>query len=218
MITAREVVEKIIADSPFVEEVIARGLLNLSAYAREIRPIVEARLSKPVTEGSVVMALKRLQPEAAARQQNAAGLLRQISDITVRSGLVESTFLNSSTLIECESKLLSEISRNPDQVVAISQGIRETTLLTQQSVDALVGKIFRNERLLLRLDGVSSITVKLPPENVDQPGIYYLVLKALAWNDINLTEIISTANEMTIVVADTYVERAFSVLKQITRL
>ena len=45
-------------------------------------------------------------------------------------------------------------------------------------------------------------TIKLPKENLEQSGIYYFILKQLAWADISLQEVISTTNEMTIVVKE----------------
>ena len=59
---------------------------------------------------------------------------------------------------------------------------------------------------------LASITIKLPKENLEQSGIYYFILKQLAWADIPLQEIISTTNEMTIVVKEGDINQTFSIL------
>ena len=43
-------------------------------------------------------------------------------------------------------------------------------------------------------------------------GIYYFILKQLAWADISLQEIISTTNEMTIVVKEKDINQTFAIL------
>ena len=59
---------------------------------------------------------------------------------------------------------------------------------------------------------LASITLKLPKENLDQSGIYYFILKQLAWANIPLQEIISTTHEMTIVVKEEDVNETFGIL------
>lgn len=59
---------------------------------------------------------------------------------------------------------------------------------------------------------LASITIKLPKDNLDQSGIYYFILKQLAWANIPLQEIISTTHEMTIVVKEKDVNETFAIL------
>ena len=54
--------------------------------------------------------------------------------------------------------------------------------------------------------------MKLPVNNTEIEGIYYYILKKLAWNNISVEEVISTTNEFTIVVKSELVSKAFSVL------
>ena len=74
--------------------------------------------------------------------------------------------------------------------------------------------LFRGERLIKKLSFLSSITVKLPEENVTTPGVYYFILKALAWQNINVIEVVSTYQEITLILETKEVDRAFSVLKK----
>jgi len=67
-------------------------------------------------------------------------------------------------------------------------------------------------RLHSILDKLASVTIKLPKSNMEQSGIYYFILKQLAWADIPVQEVISTTHEMTIVVKDTDINQTFSIL------
>jgi aspartokinase len=44
-------------------------------------------------------------------------------------------------------------------------------------------------------------------------GIYYLIFKTLAWENINVIEVVSTMSELTIVLDDQEVVRAFNLLQ-----
>ena len=77
---------------------------------------------------------------------------------------------------------------------------------------------FEKERLTQKAENLSSITVKLPAENVSVPGIYYFIFQRLAWEGIVLYEVISTTNEFTILVDEDQVDRAFTVIKDLKSL
>lgn len=65
---------------------------------------------------------------------------------------------------------------------------------------------------------MSSITVKLPEENVSVPGIYYFIFQRLAWEGVTMNEVISTSNEFTIIVPEDQIDKAFRVIKDLKNL
>ena len=54
MITIAEIAEEIIRKSPFLEEALADGLINVSSLARMIKPDIEKKLQKPIKEGAII--------------------------------------------------------------------------------------------------------------------------------------------------------------------
>jgi hypothetical protein len=216
MITVAQVVEEIIRKSPFLESALAEEIINLSSLARKIKPQIEEALMKNVQEGAIIMALKRFDKRTKDVESNVKEVMKKISDLSVRSKLIEFTFLNSSTLIMKIEKVLELIKNNKDHYLTISQGIFETTIIVNADLENEIVRVFKNEKMIAKLDRLSSITVKLPPENVEVTGIYYTLLKALAWENINLVDAVSTTNEVTIVFKERDIDRAFSVLKNIS--
>ena len=67
----------------------------------------------------------------------------------------------------------------------------------------------------LKKNGLSSVTLKLPKGNSMQAGFYYTIMKELSWEGINLTEVISSTNEFTVVVDNALIDKTFVVLKNI---
>ena len=61
---------------------------------------------------------------------------------------------------------------------------------------------------------MGAISVKLPEENISVPGIYYFIFQRLAWEGVSMNEVISTANEFTIVIPEYHVDIAFKVIKR----
>lgn len=214
MITISNAVRKIIKKYPFLEDSLANNIINCSELARKIKPEIEREVLKKVKEGAIVMALKRLSVKA-----NIDDSVRKIfagnPDMILRSNLTEFTFVNSDSLQEKHGQLLTELNIKKKHFITITQGIFETTVITNEDLKEKLTEIFKNEKIISRFNNLSSITIRLPKEAVPTPGVYYFVLKALAYERINIIEVVSTYSEFTIILADNEVNRALLILKDI---
>ena len=217
MIIAKAV-DAIISQSPFLEEALSDNLINLSSLARKIRPEVERMTRKKVKESAIVMAISRRPEEQAFRiSKGIRSFVGGLGDIIVRSGLSDHTFENSAGMAECQRKMIEELAGEREIFYTFSQGVYETTLVAGSSLDARIREIFREEKLLSFKDGLSSVTLLLPKNNTEISGIYYYILKQLAWAGINVCEVVSTSNEVTIVVSEADVKRAFPILMEMKK-
>lgn len=213
------IVEEIIKKSPFLEEALAEGIINLSSLSRQIKPEIDKELHKDVQIGAIVMALKRLSPKFDPNLKiKVKKVINKMGDIIVRSRITYSTYENSETIIEKQAELLKKLKGKKDVFFAFSQGVYENTLILSDSEQANTDILFKNEKLIQKTAGLSSITIKLPSENADVSGIYYFILKKIAWEGINIMDIISTFHEFTIIVNDESVDRAFSILKNLNKV
>lgn len=218
MITIPNAVEEVIKKKPFLESALVEGLINLSALARQLKPDIEKKVGKEVNDSAVIMALNRLVPRLELMStMKFKKVVENIGDIIVRSSLADIAFVNSNTLFEKQALLLDRVHSMKDVFCTFSQGIYETTLVVSNSILDLVEEIFKDETQIAKTDNLSSITVKLPAENTICPGVYYYIFKELAWDNINIAEVISTTNEFTVVLSDEDIHRAFTILMEAKR-
>ena len=213
MKTIQEAVESIIRKTPFYEEALNDKLINVSSLARAIQEDVEKDLGKEVKPGAIMMAINRLSPSNLLRiRKNIKKFTFSLGDFIVRSDLCNFTFKNTSSLLKSISALLIEIGDDKDYFFTISQGIFETNIVTSKNLENSVKTLFSKQFMIYSHVDLASITIKLPKTNVEQSGVYYFILKQLAWAGISVQEIISTTHEMTIVVKEEDVNSTFSIL------
>jgi len=219
MKTISAVVEHYIKKKPFLQSALAQGIINLTSLSRIVKPDIEEELGKNVRNGAIVMALKRLSDDLEFRATHKiVKVLKNIGEITVRSSLTDYTFLSSETILGQQAKLLEKVNENQDIFYTSSRGVNEINIVVSNSLDATVENLFQGERCTQKADNLSSVTVKLPSENVSVPGIYYFIFQRLAWEGIVLYEVISTTNEFTILVNDDQVDVAFKTIKDLKTL
>ncbi|MBO0323798.1 aspartate kinase [Muricauda sp. CAU 1633] len=219
MKTISAVVEHYIKKKPFLQTALAQGIINLTSLSRQIKPEIADALGKDVKDGAIVMALKRLSDDLEFRATHRiVKVLKNIGEITVRSNLTDYTFLASDTILQQQARLLEEVNENQDVFYTSSRGVNEINIVISNIMDSVVEKYFKHERCTQKAEGLSSITVKLPAENVSVPGIYYFIFQRLAWEGIVLYEVISTTNEFTILVNEEQVDVAFKTIKDLKLL
>lgn len=219
MKTISSVVEHYIKKKPFLQSALAQGIINLTSLSRIVKPEIESELGKDIRNGAIVMALKRLSDDLEFRATHKIlKVLKNIGEITVRSSLSDYTFLASDNILVNQAKLLEEINENQDVFYTSSRGVNEINIVISSIMDETVQRLFKDEKCTQKADNLSSITVKLPAENVSVPGIYYFIFQRLAWEGIVLYEVISTTNEFTILVNDEQVDIAFKTIKDLKTL
>ena len=218
MKTISSSVEEYIRTKPFLISALSQGIINLTSLSRNIKPEIEASLKKEIRYGAIVMALKRLSSELEFRTTyKIVKVIREIGDITVRSSLVDYNFKVSETLLSNQAKFLSKLD-NRDDFYSSSRGVNECNIVVSGNLSQTLDNIFTNEHIISKQEQLSSISIKLPVENVSIPGVYYFVFQRLSWEGININQVISTSNEFTILVNEQQVDKAFKVIKNLKNL
>jgi hypothetical protein len=208
-----------IKTKPYLSSALSDGIINLTSLARTIQDDIEERTKKSVKPGAIVMALKRISDTADFVQtKKIIKVLKNLGDITVRSSLVDYSFLISDSLLVAQSNLLKEIEQKKEVFYTSSRGVSESNIIVSQNIAPLVDELFKDESCFSKTENLSSITMKLPSENVTIPGIYYFIFQRLSWEGVNINEVISTSKEFTILMHEDQVNTAFTVIKNLKLL
>jgi len=212
MITVAQKVEELVNQSPYIREGIVNKLINLSELARQLKPRIEKELYKEVTEASIFMALHRyslrLQSFASANPGHYLG------DLSLRSDLFEVTVLNSFTLAGALSSLLESFQYDRAQLFVFTQGLHETTIIASTSLESTIMRAMAKETVKSRLSGLTAISLQRLHDHLEAVGVLMYPLRILAWQGISVIEIVTTLNELMIIIKDENVDHAFVAVRQ----
>lgn len=217
MRTISQAVENIINNSPFLSEVLYEDIANITGIARQIKPQIEKKLSEEVSEEAVAMALRRLKRKLkppASREE----ILKDSNNVTVRTNLTEFMFPNSPDIINIHQEILKKTEDKKDAFFNISIGLFESIVVVSSELEKDVEKILKDQKKVTKIKDLSSITIKLSTKMTltTTPGVYYLILKSLAWNGINVIEVTSIGWELNMLFLKEEADQAFSIIKSLT--
>ena len=201
-------VEEIVVEDDIALEALRANILNLSAYAAQIRKLVEEKTHKQVKAGSIVVALSRL-----ANKVKMLPALRprvKIIDLAIKAPLCEVSYEKTRDNLVSLTSLRAAIGQNSD-FLTITQGVGELTIICSQSLKPRVVEYMKSKPVG-QYDELGAITVRFnESEYIEEPNMIYSLISELAKKRINLIEIISTFTELSFVVRKPDIERTVAV-------
>lgn len=212
MVTIAHLTEKLVRDKPFIQEALSRGIINYGALADELMKDVEKELGKKVKHSTVMMALRRYKEKLSKTKMNKVKFVD--SDITIKSNLFEMTI--DKKMINVIPKLYEIVDNSKGDMITITEGIHEITIISNEKYQKDFEKIFNKNKIII-IPKLSSLTIKLPKRANETIGLFYQATRALAWENIPVTEIVSTLTELTLIMEEKYTAKAFDCIKKLIR-
>ena len=216
MVTVSHLVEKIIEQKPFIQEALSNGIINNAALADQMLPEIEKELKKKVKFSAVNMAIRRLS-EKLEQSFISKAKFDKNSDITLKSNLIEITVYKMEDSQEYIKELYSLVDIKGGDFLTITQGLHELMIITNEKYEKKILEMFPNKLIKKSIKNLSSITINIPEESIETIGLFYIVTRALNWENIPIVDIVSTFTEMTFIIKEEDTARSFNVLKELIK-
>jgi aspartokinase len=199
---------------PYLQEALIRGLINYGALADELMPRIKEEINKPVKHSAVMMALRRFSEKNEVTNKSSFRFSPQTT-ITIKSGLFNVAYKKSLTINKALQRAYEIVDYSSGDVLAINLGNHEITIVSNAKNLSKIKSIMKNETIIHESKNVAAISLSLTIELMDMPGFFYLVTRALTWEDINIREVVSTPTELTIIVDEKEVMKGYGVLRDL---
>lgn len=207
------VVREVLDESEIALSALRAGILNLSAYGKEIRAEVSRRAKRDVALGTIVVALSRYEIDVGTRRPLCPKI--RIESISTRSALAEVTFNKTSTA-RAKLRAIYEQKKLIDaDFLTVTSGMREISIIAPAELVRDISSLFKGERPTSIVSNLAGITLRFSPDYQTTPNSIFAMLRPLALNHINLVEVVSTYTELTVVVAQKDLQATFAVFSKL---
>ncbi|MPM41503.1 hypothetical protein SDC9_88158 [bioreactor metagenome] len=205
-------VKRIVDKSPFIHEMLIKGILSFSNYAASIQDEVQKAYGKEVKASAIVMALRRYAEElkrASLKQDK-----RNVEyGIVMKTNIFDLNLVRRDSFISKLGSLYGQISTEKGDFLNITLGSHEVSLAVSEKYRQLVSELAKDEEVLNQMDDLVALSLVFTGDFLQTPGIVYEAVRHLAWEQINVIEIVSTMNELTFVIKREDSMKAFDVLQ-----
>lgn len=198
MVTISHVVQKIVDQKIYLQESIHHNIVSYALLAKQITPEVEDILEKKVKPHAIEMALRRYSEYIKQKHKNIK--FDYSSDIIMKTQLCDISVSRSPTLIEQLKKFYDVVRFEKGDILNIIQGSSELSIVTNERYKKKFLEILKNEKILNLEEKLVSLTMTFSKDFLHTPGVIFNIIRNVAWENINIFEIVSTNTELTVII------------------
>ncbi|MFH1848990.1 MAG: hypothetical protein ABH879_02270 [archaeon] len=219
MATVSHVVKRIVDEAPFLNEALSRDIINYANLAEELKPRIEKEMGGEVTNASVVMALRRYSELLTVRYRREKRELKSdiSSRIVLKTRIMDIALLKSPHLFKKLECLYSLVDFERGDTLHIIHGNKEVSVITEEKYEVRIMQILKEERTIHIEHELVSLSLSFSEEWFYTSGILLNLIRTLAWQNINIFEIVSTYTELTFIICKRDALRAYSALEGLVK-
>lgn len=214
MASIASIVERLVREKPSLEYSLRIGVVSYMKLARYLQPEVEREKGGEAAVPAILMALQRM---GSGQIKHEGEHTYRIKNISTRSGMADITIAKTGRVKEIVGKVQDVMEGERGESANFVHGNNELTIIFSSSKFREVKKILHGEKIREEMDGLSQLSILFDEKMADTPGLIALILKELAWREINVVEVVSTYTELGIIVREDDVVDAYKAVRELFR-
>jgi aspartokinase len=196
-----------------LEIALSKDIISYSKLARYLREEVEKEFGKKITDAAIMQALKRLREKSEKLYSNKSSFAA--IELNTNTNIVSITINRSNQLPIIMTKLYELPELEHGFVMNSTHGNNQTTFLISKILEMKVEELLHDEKIIARMDGLSQLSIRFDEKMFETTGFIVYVLKELAWNNINVIEVVSTYTELIIIVKNNDLLKAHDIVHRL---
>ena len=213
MVTVSHLVKKIVSENTFLLEAMCKNLISYGNLAEQLKPEIERELQKEVKESAIIMALRRYEEELQDFDKKIKKFKFQ-GEIIVRTNIIDFNIVKSSNLLNKIKNLYSLVNFGKGDTLNIILGSNEVSIVTNEKYKDKLPNFLKGEKILNKEFDLVALTIVFEGKNfLTTPGVIFTAIRRLAWEQINIYEIVSTMTELTFILGKKDSMKAYNALQ-----
>ena len=213
MVTITHVVEDILNKHVFLNEAVRNGIVSYNKLAENIKPEIEYELGKKIKHNAVVMALRRNADKLEGKYTHPS---IEYSIETIKTDICYVVFEESSTLQSKIQHIYSIINFKKGGILNIIQSNFEVAIIINKKYKKEILDVLEGEKVLDILDNLVSISLVYDKDFLRTPGIIYEISRFMAWENINIVDMVLTKMELELIIDKKDLMRCYKTLGRFT--
>ena len=215
MVTISHIVKKIVSEQPFVEEALGNGIISIANLAEQMLPKIEQELGKKIKQAAVVMALRRYSEEIAEHRKKTRKF-DYAGEILMKTNICDVNFVKSHTLMAKLKTIHNLVNFERGDTLNVIIGNNEVSIVTNEKYMEKLTMFLSGEKILTKDQRLVALTIIFASDDfVHTPGVIFNAVRKLAWENINIYEIVSTMTELTFILNKKDSMKAYNVLQEL---
>jgi aspartokinase len=199
MVTISHVVNKLVDERIYLHEALSKGIASYGSVAKHLKPEIEKELGKEVDHFAIVTALRRYAAKLATRF-NEVKFNTTFSEVNLKTHIIDINVIKTQELFDKLKRFYDLINFEKGDILHVIYGRTHVAIITNERYKEKILNLLQNQKIKRIEENLVALSFTVGKERIEMPGVLFKITRSLAWENINVVEIISVDLEVTFIV------------------
>ena len=214
MVTISHIVNKLVDERIYLHEALSKKIASYGSVAKHLKPEIEKELGKEIEHSAIVTALRRYS-EKLTNRFNEVKFNTKSSEVNLKTHIIDINVLKTQELFDKLKRFYDLINFEKGDILHIIYGSTHVAIVTNKRYKEKILKLLQNQKIKKIEENLVALSFTVGRERIDKPGVLFKLTRSLAWENINVIEIISVNLDVTFIVDKKDAVRGYNALEKL---
>ena len=214
MVGIRHIVNKLVDERIYLHEAICNGIASYGSVAKYLKPLIEKELGRDVEHFAIVTALRRYADKINTKFKDIE-FNTKYSEVNLKTHIIDINVIRSAELFDKLKRFYDLINFEKGDILHVIYGRTHVAIITNKRYKDKILKLIQNQKIKKIEEDLVALSFTVGKERIEAPGVLFKLTRSLAWEDINVVEIISVDMEVTFIVKKEDANKGFNALERL---
>ena len=199
MVTISHVVNKLVDERIYLHEALSKKIASYGSVAKYLKPDIEKELGKEVEHFAIVTALRRYADKLTTRFNDVVFDTKH-SEVNLKTHIIDINVLKTQDLFDKLKRFYDLIDFQKGDILHIIYGRTQVAIVTNERYKDRILKLLQNQHIKKIQENLVALSFTVGKERIEKPGVLFKITRSLAWENINVIEIISVDLDIAFIV------------------
>jgi len=214
MVTVSHVVSKLVNERIYLHEAMSKRIASYGSVAKQLKPEIEKELGGEVEHTAIVTALRRYADRIQARS-NGLTFNTKFSEVNLKTNIMDINVLKTQELFDKLKRFYDLINFERGDILHVIYGRSHVAIITNERYKEKMLNLLQNLKIKKLEEDLVALSFIVGKERIDKPGVLFKITRSLAWENINIIEIISVNLEVTFIIEKKDAVKGYNALERL---
>lgn len=214
MVTISHVVNKLVDERIYLHEALSKGIASYGSVAKHLKTEIEKELGKEVEHSAIVTALRRYSEKITTKLKDVK-FNTKYSEVNLKTHIIDINVVKTQELFDKLKRFYDLINFEKGDILHVIYGRTHVAIVTNERYKEKILNLLQNQKIKKIEENLVALSFSVGKERIDKPGVLFQITRSLAWENINVVEIISVDVDITFIVEKKDANKGYNALERL---
>ena len=214
MVTISHVVTKLVNERIYLHEAISKRIASFGSVAKRLKPEIEQELGREVEHTAIVTALRRYSDKINTKAKDVS-FKSKYAEVNLKTHIFDINVLKTQDLFDKLKRFYDVVDFERGDILHVIYGRTHVAIVTNERYKEKILNLLQNQKIKKIEENLVALSFTVGRQRIDKPGVIFKITRSLAWENINIIEIISVDLDVTFIIEKKDAVKGYNALEKL---